>query len=35
VVQKRYIRGVLLMASIASMYMIGIAMQGTSTRQWR
>src|SRR3981081_3030407 len=27
-VQKRYIRGVLLMASIVSMYMIGIAMQG-------
>ncbi len=27
-VQKRYIRGVLLMASIISMYMIGIAMQG-------
>jgi len=26
--QKRYIRGVLLMASIVSMYMIGIAMQG-------
>ncbi len=27
-VQKRYGRGVLLMASIVSMYMIGIAMQG-------
>jgi hypothetical protein len=27
-IQKRYIRGVLLMGSIVSMYMIGIAMQG-------
>jgi hypothetical protein len=27
-VQRRYIRGVLLMGSIVSMYMIGIAMQG-------
>ena len=27
-VQKRYVRGALLMASIVSMYMIGIAMQG-------
>lgn len=28
IIQKCYIRGVLLMASIISMYMIGIAMQG-------
>lgn len=27
-IQRRYIRGVLLMGSIVSMYMIGIAMQG-------
>ena len=28
IIQKRYIRGALLMASIISMYMIGIAMRG-------